>query len=416
MRISRKARKSRTARTLLAATLTLGLGLGTGAATIAPANAAPTAFVSTPNGMVGITQEILIFAPRLRNQPITVGFALGSAGTSQQTVVGANGYAYMEWTPSLAGSWTVSGLGSAIGVGSTTINVAAMPTTTNLFVPTNATSNAVSVISVIVSAQGGTYAPQGTVALASAFGNPVGTSPLTPIAGSANAFATFNWVPQVLGTFPLIANYTPSSGGTLASTSQTGNSLIVSNAGPVELRLPTSFRVGQPTVLSALVTPITTVGSAAFQLNGGYLSGSIPLVNGVSTTQWTPTQQGNQLITTQFSSTAAGGPSGAVSQPVNVLPALPADVLSVSAPSGPWGPGRPISIAVGSNTTLTTSATSGTTVLLSETGPCALNGSVITGLSAGTCTVTATSVGSSAFADSSVDFVVTVTAPPRKRR
>jgi len=409
-------RISRTARTLLAATLTLGLGLGAGAAAIAPANAATATFVTTPNGMVGIAQEVLIFAPTLKGQGISVGFALGSAGTSQQTVVGSNGFASMNWTPSLAGSWTISGLGSAIGVGSTTVTIAAMPTTTTLFTPTNATSNAVTTVAVIVSAQAGTYAPQGTVNLASAFGNAVGTAPLTPIAGSANAFATFDWQPQILGTFPLIATFTPSSNGTLASTSGTANSLIVSNEGVVELRLPTSFRVGQPTVISALVTPTTTVGSAAFQLNGGYLSGSIPLANGVATTQWTPTQQGNQVITTQFSSTAVGGPSGAVSQAINVLSALPADVISVSAPTGAWGPGRPISIAAGSSTALTTSAASGTQVLLSESGPCAINGAVITGLGAGTCTVTATTVGSSAYSPASVDFVVTVTAPPRVRR
>jgi len=401
---------------LLAATLTLGLGLGAGAAAIAPVNAATATFVTTPNGMVGIAQEVLIFAPTLKGQGISVGFALGSAGTSQQTVVGSNGFASMNWTPSLAGSWTISGLGSAIGVGSTTVTIAAMPTTTTLFTPTNATSNAVTTVAVIVSAQAGTYAPQGTVNLASAFGNAVGTAPLTPIAGSANAFATFDWQPQILGTFPLIATFTPSSNGTLASTSGTANSLIVSNAGVVELRLPTSFRVGQPTVISALVTPTTTVGSAAFQLNGGYLSGSIPLANGVATTQWTPTQQGNQVITTQFSSTAVGGPSGAVSQAINVLSALPADVISVSAPTGTWGPGRPISIAAGSSTALTTSAASGTQVLLSESGPCAINGAVITGLGAGTCTVTATTVGSSAYSPASVDFVVTVTAPPRVRR
>ena len=410
------SRKSRAARTLFAATLALGLGLGAGAATISPATAATSAFVATPNGMVGIAQEILIYAPTLKGQPITVGFALGSAGSSQQTVVGSNGYASMNWTPSLAGSWTISGLGSAIGIGSTTVNVAAMPTTTNLFVPTNATSNAVSVVAVIVSAQAGTYAPQGSVTLASGFGNLVGTVQLTPVAGSANSYATFDWQPQALGNFPLIATYTSSSNGTLSSTSATANSLIVSNAGVVELRLPTSFRVGQPTILSALVTPTTTVGSAAFQLNGGYLSGSIPLVNGVATTQWTPTQQGNQTITTQFSSTATGGPSGAVSQPVNVLAALPADVLSVTAAGSTWGPGRPISIASGSKTTLSTSAASGTSVLLSESGPCSINGTVISGLGAGTCTVTATSVGSSAYAATSEEFVVTVTAPPKKKK
>lgn len=409
-------RISRTARVALAATLTLGLGLGAGVAAVAPAHAATNAFVSTPNGMVGMTQDILVYAPKLKNQAITIGFALGSAGSSQQTVVGANGYASMSWTPNLAGTWTISGLGNAIGVGSTTVNIAAMPTSTQIFVPTQATSNAVTQVAVVVTAQAGAFAPEGSVTVASAFGNPVGTQGLTPLAGSPSSYALFPWTPQVFGPFPLVANYTPSSNATTASTSPQATSLIVSNAGVVELRLPATFRVGQATGLSALVTPTTIVGSAAFQLNGGYLSGSIPLVNGVASTQWTPTQQGNQTITTQFSSTAAGGPSGQVSQAINVLPALPADNANISAPSGTWGPGRPIAIRAGSNTVLTTSATSGTPVLLSETGPCAINGSVITGLGAGTCTVTAQTVGGNGYSAVSEQFVVTVTAPPRKNR
>lgn len=409
-------RISRTARVVLAATLTLGLGLGAGVAAVAPAGAATNAFVSTPNGMVGVAQEILVYAPRLKNQAITIGFALGSAGSSQQTVVGSNGYASMSWTPNLAGSWTISGLGNALSVGATTVNIAAMPTSTQLYVPTNATSNMVSVVAVVVSAQAGSFAPEGSVSLTSGFGVPVGTQSLTPIAGSASSYATFNWQPQVLGPFPLVANYNPSSNATTASASPQATAQIVSNAGPVELRLPTTFRVGQPTALSALVTPTNTAGSAAFQLNGGYLSGSIPLVNGIATTQWTPTQQGNQVITTQFSSTAVGGPSGQVSQAINVLAALPADVISISAPSGPWGPGRPIAIAQGSNTVLTAGASSGGQVLLSEQGPCSINGSVITGLGAGTCTVTAATVGGNGYSANSEQFVVTVTAPPRKNR
>ncbi len=412
----RNSRISRGSRVLLAATLTLGLGLGTGAAVITPATAAATSFVSTPNGMVGVAQEILIFAPTLKNQAITVGFALGSAGSSQQTTVGANGYASMNWTPNLAGSWTISGLGNAIGVGSTTVSIAAMPTSTQIFVPTNASSNAVTTVAVVVSAQSGTFAPQGSVNLASGFGVPVGTQGLTPIAGSPSAYATFNWQPQILGPFPLVATYTPNTNGTTASTSPTANAQIVSNAGVVELRLPATFRVGQPTALSALVFPTTIAGSAAFQLNGGYLSGSIPLVNGVATTQWTPTQQGNQVITTQFSSTTAGGPSGAVSQAVNVLGALPEDTANVTAPNGPWGPGRPISIRAGQATQLTLSSSSNTPVLLSEIGPCAINGSIITGLGAGTCTVTAATVGGNGYSATSEQFIVTVTAPPRKRR
>lgn len=407
---------SRTARVFVAATLTLGLGLGAGAATIAPATAAAKSFVSTPNGMVGMAQEILVYAPTLKGQAITLGFALGSAGSSQQTVVGSNGYGSMTWTPNLPGAWTVSGLGNAISVGSTTVNIAAMPTVTQIYVPTNATSNAVTKVAVTVSALGGSFAPEGSVALASGFGVAVGTQGLTPIAGSPSSYATFDWQPQILGPFPLVATYTPSSAGTTGSTSPTATAQIVSNAGVVELRLPANFRVGQATAISALVTPTTTVGSAAFQLNGGYLSGSLPLVNGVATTQWTPTQQGNQVITTQFSSTAVGGPSGAVSQAINVLAALPADNANVSAPNGPWGPGRPIAITVGTSTQLTVSSSSGTPVLLSENGPCAINGSVITGLGAGTCTVTAETVGGNGYSAVSEQFIVTVQAAPKKKK
>lgn len=409
-------RISRSARLALAATLTLGLGLGVSSGIGSPATAATANFIATPNGMVGVAQDILIYAPKLKNQAITVGFALGSAGSSQQTTVGANGYASMSWTPNLAGSWTISGLGNAISVGSTTVSIASMPTSTQLYVPTQATSNAVSVVAVVVSAQAGTFAPEGTVSLASGFGVPVGTQPLTPIAGSASSYANFNWQPQVLGPFPLTATYNPSSNATTGSVAPAATAQIVSNAGTVELRLPATFRVGQPTLLSALITPNTTQGSAAFQLNGGYLSGSIPLTNGIATTQWTPTQQGNQVITTQFTSTTPAGLTGQVSQAINVLGALPADTINVNAPTGPWGPGRPISVVAGRATQLTTSASSGGQVLLSESGPCSINGSVITGLGAGTCTVSAATVGGNGYSANSEQFVVTVTAPPRKRR
>lgn len=408
-------RISRTARVVLAATLTLGLGLGAGAATVVPAGAATASFVATPNGMVGMEQEVLIYAPRLKGQGITIGFALGSTGSNQQTVVGANGYAYMNWTPNLPGAWTISGLGNALSVGSTTVNIAAMPTTTQIYVPTQATSNAVTQVAVVVSALGGSQAPEGSVTVASAFGNPVGTQGLTPIAGGTSSYATFPWTPQVLGPFPLVATYTPSSGATTGSVSPQATSLIVTNAGNIELRLPATFRVGVPTGMSALVTPTNTVGTAAFTLSSGFASGSLNLVNGVATTQWTPTQQGNQVVTTAFTSTASGL-TGRVTQAINVLAPLPADNVSITTSAGTWGPGRPNVIRQGSNVLMNLSATSGSPVLVSEIGPCAINGAIITGLGAGTCTVTAQTVGGNGYSEISEQFIVTVQAKPKKRR
>ena len=56
------------------------------------------------------------------------------------------------------------------------------------------------------------------------------------------------------------------------------------------------------------------------------------------------------------------------------------------------------------------------TVVLSESGPCVINGSTFTALSAGQCTVTATSPGSATVTPDTNNYTVTVTAPPKKSK
>jgi hypothetical protein len=168
-------------------------------------------------------------------------------------------------------------------------------------------------------------------------------------------------------------------------------------------------------VVNGVTQPFAT-GSASFSRNNGFLAGSTALVNGIASVQWTPTQSGPQVLTTSFTSTTTPVITGVATQAVNVLGPLTADVIAVSSPTGPWGPGRPISVVRGSSTVITTSAASGTQVLLSESGPCVINGAVLTGLGAGTCEVTATTVGNGAYAANSIDFVVTVTAPAKKKK
>jgi len=55
-------------------------------------------------------------------------------------------------------------------------------------------------------------------------------------------------------------------------------------------------------------------------------------------------------------------------------------------------------------------------VVFGETGPCVINGSALTVLSAGQCTVTATSPGSASLTPVTNTYVVTVTKPPRRAR
>jgi hypothetical protein len=66
--------------------------------------------------------------------------------------------------------------------------------------------------------------------------------------------------------------------------------------------------------------------------------------------------------------------------------------------------------------TLAGTSQSGTPVLFSEQGPCAIAGAVLTALSAGQCQVTAISPGNAQLTPGSETYTITVTAPPRKRR
>jgi hypothetical protein len=84
--------------------------------------------------MVSLSQTVLINAPAAKGQVVTIGLQNASTAQTLQTTIGSNGYGYLSWTPTFDGSWTINGLGNIIRSGSTTINVAAMPTYTVLLV------------------------------------------------------------------------------------------------------------------------------------------------------------------------------------------------------------------------------------------------------------------------------------------
>ena len=66
--------------------------------------------------------------------------------------------------------------------------------------------------------------------------------------------------------------------------------------------------------------------------------------------------------------------------------------------------------------TLAGTAVSGGQVLFSEQGPCVINGTVLTTLSAGVCTVSASTVGApGAYQPVTENFVISVKAAPKKR-
>ena len=398
---------------LMAALATLALGLGM-SGLVAPAASAAGEFIATPNGMVGMQQEIVFRAPSLAGQVATIGFVSGGISNAGQTAVNSQGFGSLAWTPTSAGSWTISGLGNAAAIGSTTINVVPMPTQTYALVPNLVQTNVANRITVVVGALDGVIAPSGTVTLRNQNQNVIGTGTLSPSTGTTST-ANVQWTPVIGET--VTATYNPASTAFTTSTGDTAQPGYTSSVVTVALRFPPVLYVGTPTVLGAQTGTGITGGSASFFFDGNGIIGSTPTdaTGGVSAA-WTPTASGVHTISTQFSS-SDGAFSGTSSQTVNIQPARSTDTITVTPAGGtPWNPGLPISVRAGTNIALTASAASGATVVLSENGPCVINGAVLTALGAGQCVVTATSPGSTSVTGTSATYTITVTAPPKRNR
>ncbi len=395
--------------------LTMALALGVGSALAPLAAAAAPAYLATPNGMVGVGQAIIISAPTLKNQAVTIGLTSGATSFSQQTTLGATGIGSVSWTPTIPGSWTIAGLGNAVSVGSTTVSVVAMPTETTLIAPNNVQRRVAGTLNVIVSATLGTVPPAGTVSISSAFGSPVGTAALAPMPGTTSALAQVSWTPEPLGPFPLIATYVPASGAYTASTSGTAQPNVVADNPTVSLQFAPVLRLGQPTLLSAVLGVGVPDGSAAFIVDTTTIGGSVPTTNGMAYQHWTPSKLGTQTITVQFSTGAPKNVSGVSAQSVSVQPALPADTVVVD-PVGqaPWAVGSPITMKAGTSVTLSATSASGATAIFSETGPCIISGAVLKALAAGQCQVTVVSPGSATYDNSSATYTIGVTAPSKR--
>lgn len=399
---------------LIAAFSAIALALGVSGLVAAPASASNT-FIATPNGMVGVQQEIVFRAPSLAGQVATIGFVSGAISNAGQTTVNSQGFGSMAWTPTSAGTWTISGLGNAVSIGSTTINVVAQPTMTQLFVGNQVQTGVANRAIVEVDSLIGQLAPAGTVTVRDQTQAVVGTGTLSS-AGGLMSSAIVQWTPSAAGNQALTATFTPSSNAFAASTSNTQRPQYTTAVVPVALSFPAELRVGSPAPLFAILGSNQPEGSAAFLENNVGISGSTPTSNGVARISWAPDATGIQTIVTTYTGNTPGF-SGRSSQVVNVQPARGTDSITVIPAGGtPWNPGLPISLQAGTSTALTATSAAGASVVLSETGPCVINQTTLTVLGAGQCTVTATSPGNGAVAGTSASYTIEVTAPPKRKK
>ena len=399
---------------LLAIVAALSLAVGTAGISAVPAQAAGE-FIATPNGMVGVQQEIVFRAPSLAGQVATIGFVSGATSNAGQTAVNAQGYGSLAWVPTSAGTWTISGLGNATGIGATTISVAAQPTVSQLFVGNLVQTGVANTAVVEVAALTGQLAPVGTITVRDQNQNTVATGSLSTTGGLTSS-ALVQWTPNAAGNQALTASFTPSSNAFAVSTSNTQRPQYTSAVVPVALSFPAELEVGSAEPLYAILGQNQPAGSASFWENNVGISGSNPTSNGVARFVWTPNATGIQTIKTTYSANVPGY-SGESSQVVNVQPARATDTVSVIPAGGsPWSPGAPITITAGTSTAVTATSGSGATVLLGETGPCVINQTTLTALGVGQCTVTATSPGTATVAGTTATYTISIKAAPKKKK
>ncbi len=422
----------KTNRVLNFAAVALVIAVGSTVTGMAQAAQGPSV-IGAANGIVGVSQTVEVRAPAFASQTVTLTFALaGQTVTSAQVGLNGSGSGSTSWTPSQAGSWTVSGAGTFAGAQASTPTVAGVPTITTFYAVRQAQVNVATNLTAVVSSTSGTFVPTGSVIFATAFGSALGTVALVP-SGPASATATLAWTPTATSeALPLTATYSPSAGLSGAANARASSSSdqvqVLSTQPLVTLKLPNQYVVGRAANITSVITQSTTpntgaplAGSAAVtvDVNGTVtgIGGSLAVQGGEATTSWVPTSPGNQILTSQFSSSNSFL-SGSAQQIIAVLPAPTKDAVSIG-PSGQaaWAAGSSVNLQANSSVSLNSTTASGAPTSVSETGPCLVNGAtLIASTTAGTCSVTVTSPGTASFAPNSTTVTVNVTAPPKKRR
>ena len=262
----------------------------------------------------------------------------------------------------------------------------------------------------------------GTLALSTSTGNAISSATLATTTGTAStsslvagATATSSaivpWAPTSSGDLPIKATYAPSSGGQLASVSPYSTPNTTTANAPISVRWPAALYAGAPTVVQAVLGQGIPDGSVAFLIDGSTPVGSAPTLDGVGSQLLTMPASGVHNISVEYTGKNPGF-SGATSQSVFVLAARPPDVIVITPTGqGPWSVALPITMAPGQSLALSGTSASGTTVLLSSTGTCYMNGAALTALAAGECLVTAISPGNAANSPGSATYTVSVVAP-----
>jgi hypothetical protein len=429
--ITRMRRSLRGTRMVAAMTAPL-MVVGAVALAAAPPAAAVNASVALAgvqaNGTVGVPQTLVVTAsiPGARCGSVLAPAAtiLAAANGSTQnigsatftTCVGSVFQYSFQWLPASAGAVFVSA--SVVDSTSTAVRSAIAPvsTTTRITVADTVRLGVPTTLTASVTANGGSLmSPQGTIQFSVLGGGGIGG----PVAlnNAVPATVQVQWTPAVLGQTAILATYIPATvNGTInatcgASCSSLPDSVQVTSSGVlIYLANPPGFAVGLPSTITAVVSAFPPTGVVTFTVNGVPIASNVPVPpNGVVTASWAPPLPGPFSVGAYWTSSA--GLRGSASDTI-VASAEPAqsDVISLAPQGqGAWSTTGQYSLRNGTSTTFITSASSGSPVSLTVSGPCTLNGATLT-LHQGTgqCRLVASTTGGNGYGPAQAIYTVSL--------
>ncbi|MGO4598320.1 Ig-like domain repeat protein [Terrabacter sp. 2RAF25] len=288
--------------------------------------------------------------------------------------------------------WTQAAVAAASGTGSGSTSTLSAPTAVNASVPNGGTSVSLTWSAPTTGVSPGGYRVIRTDTATSSAVAACGTSATSPVTTTSCVDGA---VPDGTYRYTVVALR---SGWT--ATSADSNSVTVLQIIATTTALTTSASpslVGQPVTFTATVAAASGApsGLVAFRSGGSAIScsgGSQTLSSGVATCVTTFGSTGTRSITAVYAGSApfAASTSSALSQVVNQQ--TQTITFTSSAPTSETVGGPTYAVAASATSSLPVTFTSGTSAV------CSVNGSTVTFVGSGTCTVLADQAGNAAYA------------------
>ena len=379
-------------------------------ATSAP-RVSPAPYAATANAMVGVAQPLNVFVPKAGSTSVTFTVSSGPAAIVLSISLNSAGFGATSWTPTTSGIWTITGTGAAASV-STQVPVLAAATSISVNTPNQLQFNVESnLTTAYVRALAGSVRPQGSVTLrkylVGTTGPVLGTGWLQPTSDPLVSVANIPWTPDAYGAYPVFGTYNQQTPAFAPSVSSVQQPEIVGYAPMVSYRFAPALRVGQTSTINAVLGAGIVEGSVGFLFDGVGIRGSVPTVNGVASMTWTPPTEGLHFLRAEFTGNNPGY-SNVSTQQIKVLPALVTDQITTTVGATTLSPASPFAMARATSQVVSGVATSGSPVLFSVDGPCVIAGSRLNAIGKGSCTLTATSFGSTTSIGTTVRYPITV--------